>query len=321
MNQPVQSRNCPLCDSLNWKIVASGQAEQIINASEYYDDSAYDRLGISPQPPFSLSKCQDCQFVYASQVPADSFLQRLYASSSCLEKSVATFARPSRAAFAFNSLSTLLTAIATKASDHEGLGKKIRILDVGCAYGVGSLGLARTHYPYEVVGVELSDLARTYIAREGMQAFRTLGDLNNAEPFDGILLNDILEHVADPLGFVSDLKKVSHNNTAIWVNVPNFIDWRLSTALEKINQGRMDAPKDVNPWEHLSYFSPQTLDKLMQKVGAKRHTDTLVNYPVSSHSFKDFITSVLRAVRDFWRMYKGKYPNEVTTSGIYFFKK
>ena len=323
MNNPIQSRNCPLCDSSNWNIAANGQAQQIINASEYYNDSDYSRLNITPATKFSLSRCNDCQFVYASQVPSDSFLQKLYTGDGSLEKSVETFARPSRAAFAFNSLSTLLTAIASKArSDKQGkVSKKIRILDVGCAYGVGSLGLAREHYPYEVVGVELSELARNYIAKEGMSAFRSLDDLSNEKPFDGILLNDVLEHVSDPVSFVSDLKKVSHGNTAIWINVPNFIEWRLSDALNKINAGSMDVPKDLNPWEHLSYFSPITLDKLMQKIGAKRRIDIEVNYPVNCHSFKGFVYAIARAVRDFWRMYQGKYPNEVTTSSIYFFEK
>ncbi len=315
------SRNCPLCASSNWEIIVRGHAEQIIRSSPYYDQSSYSRLGIVPTTAFTLSRCRNCRFVYASHVPSGEFLDRLYSDQGNLEESIRVFSRPRRAAYAFRSLSTLLSQIANRreTDDRGVVDRPVRILDIGCAYGVGTLGLIQPHYPYEVVGVETSNLAREYVSELGMMSFRSLEELHGVEPFDGILLNDVLEHIPDPVMFMNIVKTLTHTRTAIWVNVPNFIEWRLLEIAEQVNSGSTKIPKDLNPWEHLSYFSPATLNALMENIGARRLRAVQIDYPVSCNSLKDFLTSIFRACRDFFEIYRGKYPSQISTSDIFVF--
>ena len=321
LNSGETSRDCPLCASSSWKIIARGHAEQIVRASPYYDQSSYSKLGIAPTTAFTLSRCRSCHFVYSSHVPSEAFLDRLYSDQGDLEQSVRVFSRPGRAAAAFRSLSDLLGEIANRReTDHRGVtDRPVRILDIGCAYGVGTLGLVHPHYPYEVVGVDSSKLAREYVSAQGMQSYRSLNELIDVEPFDGILLNDVLEHVGDPVMFMNDVKNLTHSRTAIWVNVPNYIDWRLSEILQSVNSGATSIPTDLNPWEHLSYFSPSTLNALMEKVGARRLRAVNIDYPVNCDSLKDFLVSITRACRDFFWIYSGKYPDQISTSGIFVF--
>lgn len=321
MSDANTSRNCPLCASNNWEIIARGHAEQIIRASPYYDQSSFTRLGIDPTTAFTLSRCRNCRFVYSSHVPSGEFLDRLYSGHGNIEESVRVFSRPGRAAYAFKSLSILLREIANQhESDDRGVvDRPVRILDVGCAYGVGTLGLIHPHYPYEVVGVEWSNLARQYVSELGMKSFRSLNELDDVEPFDGILLNDVLEHIPDPVMFMNLVKTLAHAHTAIWINVPNFIEWRLLDIIERVNSGSTTLPMDLNPWEHLSYFSPVTLNALMAKVGARRLCAVQIDYPVNCNSLKDFVISIVRACRDFFWIYRGKYPSEISTSGIFVF--
>lgn len=320
MSRPHETnRDCPLCGSDDSTIIARISAEQIVTSSPYYDDTSYQRLGVSPNTTYGLSQCQRCNFAFASSVPSDEFLEKLYGSENATGTAVRIFARPGRAASAFRALSRLLEAIATRTElDQQGAAEhRIGILDVGCAYGVGSTGLIRQHYPYDVTGVEWSQSTRDYLSSQGMATYRTVEDIPAGTFFDGILLNDLLEHLPDPVDFVRKLRAVSHSKTVVWVNVPNFIDWRLSSIVDQIARGVLPIPKDLNPWEHLSYFSPQSLDALMGRVGATRLACNPVEYPISRGSLVQLFKTWARVTRDVWRIHTHTYPQNFTTAAIF----
>lgn len=321
MNSELRSRPCPLCQSDSYTLVARGSAGQVIQSSPHYGQAACARLGIDPAAPFALAECDRCRFVYASEVPSDEFLARLYSAAGALSGSIRIFARPHRTAFGFHAVSTLLARIAQQTkSDNRGVtDRSVRILDVGCAFGVGSLGLCRANYPYEVVGVELSPAIREYLSREGMQAVSSLEELAGAPPFDGVLLSDVLEHLPDPVDVLKQIRPLLHAHSVVWVSVPNFSSWRLRSEIERINAGSEVISKEINPWEHLSYFSPETLNALMATIGLERCSDERVSYPVQIDSFRGYLTALGRAARDFYRVYRGSYPNNYETVGLFSF--
>lgn len=316
------SRECPLCNSSNTGIAAQMSAQQIINSSSYYDESWYERLAVEPESTFGISKCNHCDFVFSSQVPNDEFLNQIYGDSDSLESSIAIFARPQRAAFVYRSLAMLLDAISLNLQQDERgvVADKIKILDVGCAFGTGSLGLAASHYPYEVSGVEWSQTTRDYLAEQGMRTYKTLDEIESSQRYDGIILNDVLEHVAAPATFISKLANHCHPNTAIWVSVPDFIEWRLNDVLVQVNKGSMNVPIDMNPWEHLSYFTPRSLTTMMADCGFKRWNRPFVDYTIRRGSLLGSIKTLLRTLRDSWRIFKGSYPSDYQTSGIFVLK-
>ena len=205
MSQPDRTcRNCPPCSSRDSTIIARVSAEQIVTSSPFCSDASDQRLGVSPDATYGLAQCQRCQLAFASAVPSDESLKRLYGAEHVTRNAVRVFARPGRAAYAFRALSRLLEAIATRtelnqqgATDH-----RIGTLDVGCAYGVGSTGLIGQHYPYDVTGMEWSRSTRNYLARNGMAPYRTVEDIPAGTVSDGIPLSDLLEHLPDPVDLV-----------------------------------------------------------------------------------------------------------------------
>jgi hypothetical protein len=50
------------------------------------------------------------------------------------------------------------------------------------------------------------------------------------------------------------------------VNVPNFNDRRMRTITRQLRKGRRP-PQDLNPWEHLNYFSPESLRWMLRDEG------------------------------------------------------
>ncbi|WP_175534429.1 class I SAM-dependent methyltransferase [Thiocapsa roseopersicina] len=317
--QTSTSRPCPLCHSTRNEFVASVSAVQVIESSPYYDDSFYEAFGITPETRFALSRCLDCSLVFSSEIPSEEVLQRLYrVDTASVEDMVGVFARPGRAAFAFESLSKLLTALDRRLPrDAQGrVSDGVRILDVGCAFGVGISGLTREFFPYEVSGVEGSIVVRDYLTRSGVTTYARLDDIPCGSVFDGIILNDVLEHVPEPMIFASRLLDFCHPGSVLWINVPNFIDWRMDAVVEMIAKGGQ-VPKDLNPWEHLSYFSPRTLDALMGRAGFKRLELSSVEYRLECHSLAGTVKTAIRALRDIWRLYRKRYPGLVSTSGLF----
>ena len=164
--------------------------------------------------------------------------------------------RPGRAAHAFQSLSLLLSALAQRVElDARGcVARPLRLLDVGCAYAVGSLGLVHRYYPYELTGVEWSAATRQYLQSQGANVYPSLESIPEGELFDAVILNDVLEHVPDPLAFLRQVKRCSQPNVVVWINVPDFSWWRMKAVVDDLKAGATVVPKDLNPWEHLSYF-------------------------------------------------------------------
>jgi hypothetical protein len=312
------SRECPLCKSQS-RIVASGSARQIIESSPYYSSESYATLGLTPESPFRIARCESCDFCFTSEIPSLEILDRLYGQSTDPLLGASVFARPARAAFAFESLAVLLREISNRvACDARGVPvKPVRIIDIGCAYAVGSVGLTFPGYPYELIGVEWSLQAREYLNKYGCRTFKTIDDVPSGFMVDGILLNDVLEHLPDPVAFINQVKRICHAKTVIWVNVPNFVAWRMAHIIRQINSGSLRLSKDVNPWEHLSYFSPRSLNALFARIQFRRLPSTRIESRFDSRSVLALVRSWVRVNRDILRYVLGSMPDKTVTHGVF----
>ena len=326
MRDPVSalespSRPCPLCGSPAVEVIADITAQQIVESTPFYGEGQCERLGVSPADRYGISWCQDCSFGFTSELPSDDFLAKLYGIGYPPAEAVPVFARPARAAYSFHSLSLLLSALAAKAEvDSRGcLSRPLRILDVGCAYAVGSLGLVHRHYPYELTGVEWAESTRAYLRSEGANVYPSLENIPEGECFDAVILNDVLEHVPDPLAFLRQVRSCSQPNGVVWINVPDFSWRRMKGVVQDLKAGARVVPKDLNPWEHLSYFSPRSLHAAMASVGWRRLPQESVEYSFRCSSWGDLLKATPRFVRDAWRIKRGTYFASVRTSGLFEF--
>ena len=118
-------------------------------------------------------------------------------------------------------------------------GRHARILDVGCGCGANARALRDRSSGVTVVGIEPNERAAALARRACAEVFHgTLDEWAAAnerpEPFDAVVLSDVLEHIADPIAFVSKLKGLSALQDALWiVSVPNYAVWynRVRTVL------------------------------------------------------------------------------------------
>jgi 2-polyprenyl-3-methyl-5-hydroxy-6-metoxy-1,4-benzoquinol methylase len=144
-----------------------------------------------------------------------------------------------------------------------------RVLDVGC--GAGATGrLLRPRRPERLVGIEL-DPAAAAIARDDYDEVlvgraEEMIDQLGAEPFDTILLYDVLEHLVDPWGLLARMRDVAAPGARLHVSVPNarhlslMVDVMLRGTFGYTSSGHRDDT-------HLRWFTPRDIERAIEHAG------------------------------------------------------
>ncbi len=139
-----------------------------------------------------------------------------------------------------------------------------RALDVGCANGL----LVRTALTegFDAYGIDISsdviEQAKASLKDRSVERFVT-GVLENCpfgpESFDTMILSDMIEHVHDPRSALSAAHKILKSKGILFIETPN-------TAGLMCRLMGHHWPL-YRPPEHLVYFSPSNLERLLQDIG------------------------------------------------------
>jgi hypothetical protein len=85
-------------------------------------------------------------------------------------------------------------------------------------------------------------------------------------PFDLLVCTEVLEHLADPTAALRTLRAKAAPGAILLVTVPHCENDYLREALAGFEAG-ISQPPMFNPWEHLSYFRPVDLRRLLEREG------------------------------------------------------
>ncbi len=145
-----------------------------------------------------------------------------------------------------------------------------RILDIGCGCGANAREVVARCPGARVVGVEPNRRAAELAAEVCTEVFN--GELNDwlqkgaTEAFDGVVLSDVLEHVADPITFLRALATSPAVAGATWIiSVPNYGVWynRLRTLVGRFQyewSGLYDRT-------HLRFYTRRSIHDLLDYCG------------------------------------------------------
>lgn len=197
-----------------------------------------------------LVRCHDCRFVFSRYMPTVAELIAHYDTYPRHDRiSDITLKR-------YDALAELLSPYATER----------HWLDVGC--GDGHL-LARVQkHGWIVYGTEYTDTAVEICKRKGISMQQ--GPLHAAQytpnSFDVITFIEVLEHINNPHEELENFRKLLRAGGALYITTPNFN--AISRHLLKANWSIIEYP------EHLCYYTPSTLHRLLHQHGFKRVTLT-----------------------------------------------
>ena len=145
-----------------------------------------------------------------------------------------------------------------------------RVLDIGCGCGANDREFKRQTPHAHIAGVEpnsrAAELARVTCDEvfEGMLEDWLKKD--EREPYDLVVLSDVLEHIADPIGFLRALSTAPSVRDAQWIiSVPNYGVWynRLRTLLG------IQGYSWSGIWDrtHLRFFTRSSIRELLTYCG------------------------------------------------------
>jgi SAM-dependent methyltransferase len=204
-----------------------------------------------------VEKCEACGFVFTNPRLPSRALEKYYTQHYRLEglpipKSIEQFLSDEYREIWFSKERDLNVVLAAK--------PRGRLLDIGCASGT-LLWLARQK-GIEVKGVEVSkgsaEFAKNIL---GLDVF--CGQLEDARlpdaQFDVVTMIHSLEHVSEPRRALREIRRILSDDGVFIAVVPNFASW--SARKDKAHW------KWLQPENHYSHFTPQTISALAESEG------------------------------------------------------
>ncbi|WP_044410336.1 class I SAM-dependent methyltransferase [Thiomicrospira microaerophila] len=160
-------------------------------------------------------------------------------------------------------------------------GKMQRFLDVGCGEG-----FVLKYFLNQGVHVEGLDFSHAGVLQQNPDLIDSVitGDVDQLlhvkveqlQTYDIIWLQNVLEHVIDPVDLMAKLKKILADDGVLVLTVPNDFSPLQLRALDK---GLIDTQFWVTLPDHLSYFNTETLLNFVDQLGWQV-LDQLADFPI-----------------------------------------
>ena len=146
--------------------------------------------------------------------------------------------------------------------EFERFRKTNKMLDVGC--GPGLFLIEAKKRGWEVYGTEFTDNQLAYLNNKGINTLK--GKLTNFsfedELFDVIISSEVIEHINNPVEEMQYFHRLLRKGGLVYITTPNF------NAIERYFL--KGAYEIIEYPEHLSYYTPKTIDLLLTNNGFKK---------------------------------------------------
>jgi SAM-dependent methyltransferase len=253
-------RKCPCCGGAEARALFAVAARRFCGVNDTYREDFGAILGVAPDAEFPVVACARCGFAYAGLLPPAAFLERLYEEVIDPARALAASQAPAWVAHQLDLGSRLLGQLG-RVFGGEG---RLRVLDFGCGYG--ALVRALNGSRVACVGFETSRSRLEHLRRSGLPAVADVDEARRRGPYHAVVLGDVLEHVPAPREVLALCRGLLVPGGLLLACVPDFGGARLAAARAAAAAGA-PCEREVNPWEHLGYFSPRTLRDLLAREG------------------------------------------------------
>jgi SAM-dependent methyltransferase len=233
-------------------------ADQIFSANWSYQPQQLAPLCLPGDAVFPIVRCLDCSFVYASRLPDSGFLGAVY-------DQVIDAAAAKLYSFGIESMAARMRYVSRLLRLLEGGAAAPSILDFGCGFGP-TLALLSVVGSVQAFGFDTSAVRVDELRRNGFQVSRDITETKRMAPYDAVILDNVLEHMANPSEALQIIRSLCRDTAIVFVGVPDANATFLRRQQILLGRG-IAASMEINPWEHLNYFDMKHLDALLASQG------------------------------------------------------
>jgi len=264
----IEQVNCPICQSRNKRLLLEPTGDAFSRfldlSNQKYSGSMNDWV---TQISLRIYCCNSCTHIWHAEFPDLTSLIKMYASSKAIDVSK----RLNRPSARMLKEMSLLRSLVCKL-------ERPRLLDFGSGFGLWAA--AARQVGFEVIAYEPSfDRSSSITADPEVRSVNDLESLKG-ETFDVINIEQVLEHVSDPVAVVRSLKQFCHKNSIFRITVPNSRRYVNRHELMKDFPYDGRAVHHLSPFEHLHGFTPKSLRFLLIACGLKKDHSLLQRDPV-----------------------------------------
>ncbi len=196
-----------------------------------------------------LVSCEKCSFVFSNLRPSREELDKVYgAYSRDFERTPGTISKMEQTASFLKNLS----------------GAK-NVLDIGCGDGeflkiFRNLGCAVFGSEYDSATEEVCRKKGIHMLGGGLMP--SVVAPHESTQFDLAIFTEVIEHINNPLEVINHISGLLKNGGYLYITTPNFSS--LERRVLKGQWGMIAYP------EHISFYSPKTLDQILRKSGYEK---------------------------------------------------
>ncbi|MCE9522876.1 MAG: class I SAM-dependent methyltransferase [Alphaproteobacteria bacterium] len=243
-------------------------------AAQRTEDGTHRGAVIDRVNGYSIVACETCGFRHALPLPTPQEQSEAYTQAYYRDQ------KPTYVSRAREDAEWSRLGWDDRLSLFEDLLKKtnaqaLSVLDIGC--GPGWFLKAAADRGWKTQGIEPSQQAAEHASQLGLSVVNAMFDASTAPKLarnDVVHLNNMLEHVADPIGLLRLAIGRTWPGGLICVGVPN--DYNAFQAAARASGTQ---PWWLVPPHHLNYFDFASLESLLKRVGLEI-VETLTSFPM-----------------------------------------
>ena len=256
-------RVCPLCKAEDYSTVVVLKQHNFTKNNPSYRLDRIQELGLDPDQHYPIVSCRRCGMFYSLYHLNDKQEAIVYNQIIDTEISRNKVLTIRRKLSDLKRWQNLLALANTKKHSKPSL----KLLDYGC--GWGTLLLTAKGPGIDTVGFEVANDKIDWARKQGAVICSSPEELFAKAPYDICVSTSILEHLRDPEKVAKKLSSLmkpggyAHITAVIGGVVPHLFWRKIRRSIKK----SLSIPKEVNPWEHLNYFTHRTLVILLERFG------------------------------------------------------
>lgn len=255
----INREACPVCQSKDRTILLSVKHDSpgfidFLKFEAYYGKSFYEEYntGAARQMLYEIAECNNCHFFYLTEVLSDMGMGLLY--NDWLDKEML---KVHYSKLPYSYYQEHMLGLIKK---HFSKKQQPTLMDFGAGYGI-FVGMS-VKAGFKTYAFDLSSDKNDFMDSMGVTIINDLTKFKNS--FDFIWVNQVFEHVSDPLSIVKQLKESLTDDGLIYIAVPDCSNLKNILAEKKLTQPLF---RLLSPHQHVNAFTNSTLKLLGTNSG------------------------------------------------------